>query len=306
MEGGMIMENRFIDLHIHSTRSDGRYTPEELVDKAVNNNIGVMAITDHNVLFPDIEALEKRHKGEVKLLTGSEISCIHTFSNGESKEIHVVVLMYDKEAPNLEKVMMKNQEHNRAEYVSAILKKLKDCGIDIGTYEELCAEIGDTGHIGRMHVAEKMVNRAYVHSISEAFDIYIGDFGLKRAYVQSGIEYVSMHEAISAALLDGAVPVLAHLFYYQLSESGQEELLKTFKAYAGEFGAMETEYARYTEEQRILLRQYADLYGLARSGASDFHGFDYTESLCNGFPYELYEGILKKKRRLDAVRRDIS
>lgn len=112
-----------------------------------------------------------------------------------------------------------------------------------------------------------------------------------------------MQEAVNAALSDGAVPVLAHLNYYQLSEAGQEELLKAFKEYAGEFGAMETEYARYTEEQRILLREYADRYGLAGSGASDFHGFDKKETLCNHFPYELYEGILERKRRLDAVLR---
>ena len=297
------MKNRYVDLHTHSTRSDGCYTPEQLTDLAVKYNISVLAITDHNVLSPDIDALESRHPGEITLLTGSEISCRHTFANGESKEIHVVVLMYDKEALNLEKVVMKNREHNREEYISAILEKLKDCGIDIGTYEELCDEVGDTGHVGRMHMAEKMVKRGYVHSISEAFDIYIGDFGLKRAYVQSGIEYVSMQEAVNAALSDGAVPVLAHLYYYQLSETGQEELLKAFKEYAGEFGAMETEYARYTQEQRILLRKYADRYGLAGSGASDFHGFDEKETLCNEFSYELYEGILERKRRLDAALR---
>lgn len=298
------MKNRYIDLHMHSTRSDGRYTPEELVDMAVKNNISVMAITDHNTLSPDVDALESRHSSEITILTGSEISCRHTFANGESKEIHVVVLMYDKEPPHLKKIVMKNREHNREEYISAILKKLKDCGIDIGTYEELCTEVGESGHVGRMHVAEKMVNRAYVHSIAEAFDIYIGDFGLKRAYVQNGIEYVSMQEVINAALLDGAVPVLAHLYYYQLSEAGQEELLKTFKGYAGEFGAMETDYARYTVEQRSLLRKYADRYGLARSGASDFHGFDEKENLCNCFRYELYEGILERKRRLDVARQD--
>lgn len=297
-----MMKNRYIDFHIHSTRSDGRYTPEELVDMAVKNSINVMAITDHNVLSPDIEALENKHSGKVTILTGSEISCCHTFANGESKEIHVVVLMYDKEAPNLKKVVMKNREHNREGYISAILGKLKDCGIDIGTYDELCADAGESGHIGRMHVAEKMRDKGYVHSITEAFDVFIGDFGLKRAYVSSGIEYVSMEEAVHAALCDGAVPVLAHLYYYQLTESGQEELLKDFKKYVGEFGAMETEYSRYTEEQRVLLRRYADGYELARSCASDFHGFDESETLCNGFPYELFEGIQEKKNRLDAAR----
>lgn len=295
---------KYIDLHTHTIKSDGRFTPEQLVDMAVKNNICVLAITDHNVLSPDVRSLENRHPGEITLLTGSEISCRHTFKNGETKEIHVVVLMYDKDALHLEKIVMKNREHNREKYINAILEKLKGCDIDIGTYEELCAEVGESGHVGRMHVAEKMVKRAYVHSVSDAFDIYIGDFGLKKAYVQSDIAYVSMKEAVDAALSDGGVPVLAHLYYYQLSEAGQEELLKTFKVYVGEFGAIETEYARYTEEQRSLLRQYAYRYGLARSGASDFHGFDEKETLCNCFPYELYEGILERKCRLDAARRD--
>lgn len=299
------MKNGYIDLHTHSTRSDGRYSPEKLVEMAVKNNISVLAITDHNVLSPDIKPLERRYPGEITILTGSEISCRHTFKNGETKEIHVVTLMYDKDdSPNLKKIVMKNRKHNREAYISTILEKLKHCGIDIGSYEELYAEVGESGHVGRMHVAEKMVDRAFVHSISEAFDIYIGDFGQKKAYVQSSIEYVSMQDAISAALLDGAVPVLAHLYYYQLSEAGQEELIEAFKEYAGEFGGMETEYARYTKEQRLLLQKYADRYELARSGASDFHGFDEKETLCNCFPYELYEDILERKHRLDAARRN--
>ena len=297
------MKNRYIDLHTHTTRSDGRCTPGQLVEMAVKNNISVLAITDHNVFSPDVRSLENRHPGEIKLLTGSEISCRHTFTNGETKEIHVVVLMYDKNAPNLAKIVSKNREHNRESYITAILEKLKGCGINIGTYEELCAAAGKSEHVGRMHVAEKMRDMGFVGSITEAFDTFIGDFGLKKAYVQSGIEYVSMREAVKAALLDGAVPVLAHLYYYQLSEAGQEELLKSFKEYAGEFGAIETEYGRYTEEQRILLREYADRYGLARSGASDFHGFDEKETLSNHFPYELYECILERKRRLDVARR---
>ena len=89
------------------------------------------------------------------------------------------------------------------------------------------------------------------------------------------------------------MPVLAHLFYYRLTEAGQEELLKAFKECAGEFGAMETEYTRYSEEQRIVLREYAERYGLARSGGSDFHGFDGAESLCNGFPGDRYRVLLR-------------
>ena len=78
--GRKTMKNRYIDLHTHTTRSDGRCMPGQLVEMAVKNNISVLAITDHNVLSPDVRSLENRHPGEVKLLTGSEISCRHTFT----------------------------------------------------------------------------------------------------------------------------------------------------------------------------------------------------------------------------------
>ena len=290
----------FIDFHIHSTRSDGRYTPEEVTDLAVDSGVTVMALTDHNRLSPDIDELMLRHAGRLTILRGIEISCRHKFADGETKEIHVVALMYDKKAPHLEEIVRRNRKHNREGYILAILGKLKEnCGIDIGTYEELCAEAGESEHVGRMHVARKLRNLGFVRTIDEGFDIYIGDFGLKKAYVESGIEYVDMEEAVRAALSDRAVPVLAHLYYYRLTQAQQDELLETFKGYAGEFGAMETEYARYSEEQRVILRGYADKYGLARSGGSDFHGFAENETLRNGFSYELYEGLLEKKRRLD-------
>ena len=297
------MENKSIDFHVHSTRSDGRYTPEEITDIAVMNGIGMIALTDHNVLAPsNIEDLEKRHTGNLKILRGSEISCCYTFKNDMIKEIHVVVLLYDKEAPNLNKVVIKNQEHNRKGYICSILRKLRECGIDIGTYEDLCAGAVGSCHVGRMHIAERMKDMGFVHTIDEAFDIYIGDFGLKKAFVSSGIEYVSMEEAVHAALCDGAIPVLAHLFYYSLNEMEQEELLQAFKRYAGDFGALETEYARYNENQRIILRRYADRFGFARSCASDFHGFDSNDSLSNNFSITIYEGILEKKKKLDAFR----
>ena len=290
----------FVDFHIHSTRSDGRYTPEEVTDLAAESGVTVMALTDHNMLSPDIDQLMERHAGRLTILRGCEISCRHKFASGETKEIHVVALMYGRRAPHLEELLKRNRKHNREEYISAILRKLKEnCGIDIGTYEELCAEAGESEHVGRMHVAQKLKNFGFVRTIDEGFDVYIGDFGLKKAYVESGIEYADMKEAVQAALSDGAVPVLAHLYYYRLTQTQQDELLETFKEYAGGFGAMETEYARYSEEQRAILRSYADKYRLAKSCGSDFHGFADSETLRNGFPYELYEGLLERKRRLD-------
>jgi len=130
----------FIDFHIHTTRSDGRYTPEEVTDLAVDSGVTVMALTDHNRLSPDIDELMLRHAGRLTILRGIEISCRHKFADGETKEIHVVALMYDKKAPHLEEIVRRNRKHNREGYILAILRKLKEnCGIDIGTYEELCA-----------------------------------------------------------------------------------------------------------------------------------------------------------------------
>lgn len=290
------MDNRYVDFHSHTTRSDGKYTPDELVKLADEAGIGVLALTDHNCLSPDnLAELEESTGKRVHLIPGCEVSCSYTFQDGTSKEIHIVTLMYDLPSVHLARIVEKNNQ-DREGYVSAILKRLREeCGIELGTYQELQKENKGSTYIGRMHVAQKLKNLGYVSSVDEAFDIYIGEFGEKRAYVKSPIQYVPLLEAVEAAIADHAVPVLAHLYFYNLDKAGEEELLSAFTRYAGKYGCMETAYARYSQEQRDNLAKYAARYGLGISAASDFHGQEETISLDNRFPDSFYKSILSRK-----------
>ena len=277
------MKHLRIDFHTHTRLSDGMYTPQQLVDMAREAGIGIMAITDHD--YTEELTVLQRDNPDIRLIQGAEISCIHTAENGKETEIHMVALGIDPENPKLKAVLAKNKPDRRP-YVEAILARLMACGVDIGTYEYLCSRNPDTTHLGRMQIARLMKERGYVSSVDEAFDVYIGAFGQRKAFVPNPLRYVSMEEAAEAVLAAGGVPVLAHLYYYQLPEAAGWDLVRDFRALVGERGAMEVFYGRYSDAQRQELARIADAFGLMYSAASDFHGHGENETLHHEFTYD--------------------
>ncbi len=278
------MKKPFVDFHTHTVRSDGQLTPDELILAAKKAGIGVLAITDHNMLCHDIDELQARHP-DIRLIQGTEISCMY----GET-EVHVIGLNVNRNNERLIKTLEQNNE-NRRVYIDAILARLRDCGIDIGSYEDVCACSPDSKRPGRMHVAKALLSKGYVGSIDEAFDEYVGGFGKKRAFVQNPTRYISMEQAISAIKQAGGIPVLCHLYYYNLFPADAETLVSTFKELAQDNAAMEVAYSRYDKRQRAELCYLANKYGLLPSAASDYHGFEDTATLDNAFPYEIYERL---------------
>ena len=279
------MNNRpCIDLHTHSCLSDGNLTPGELFAAARDAGIRILALTDHNAtaeLAPWRAAFP-----ELTLIQGAEITCRY-----KGIELHVVALGIDPENPMLQAVLKRNQPDRRP-YLSAILDKLRALGLDVGTYDELQAANPHSRHFGRMQIAKEMVNRGYVNSADEAFDIYMGAHGQRLAYVPNPLQYVTLEEAVEAILSAGGIPVLAHLYYYLLDAEGERALVRRFKELAGEKAAMEVEYAAYSRAQRDALGALADEFGLMRSCASDFHGNLEGETLAHGFDVELCRPLL--------------
>lgn len=274
------MKTTYIDLHTHSLRSDGAYTPEQLCAKARDAGIGILALTEHNHT-DDLTNLRKQFP-EIHLIQGTEIGCMYTNTQGEEVEIHVVGLGFDLNHPRIRTVLANNNP-DRIPYISAILDQLRQCGIDLGSYEDMCRRNPNSRQIGRMNIAKCMKELGYVDSVDEAFDRYIGSFGEKRAFVPNPVRYVPMEEAISAVIESGGAAVLAHLYYYGMSEQENIRLVETFKELAGSHGGMEVFYERYNPEQRQKLKQLADRYGLMYSAASDFHGQREKDSLENHF-----------------------
>ena len=279
------MNHPYIDLHTHTCLSDGNLTPEELLTAARAAGIGILAITDHNST-EDLTAWRAAFP-ELTLIQGTEITCRYL-----EKELHVVALGIDPSNPKLRAVLAQNQPDRRP-YLTAILDKLRNLGLDVGTYDELQAANPHSRHFGRMQIAREMVNRGYVNSADEAFDIYMGAHGQRLAYVANPLKYVSLEEAVEAILSAGGVPVLAHLYYYLLDAEGERALVRWFKELAGEKAAMEVKYAAYDRPQRDALKALADEFGLMHSCASDYHGNLEGETLAHGFDRALSEPLLE-------------
>ena len=272
----------YIDLHTHTKRSDGKLTAEELLQQAADAGIGVLALTDHNITPPDLEELQAQFPA-IRLVRGAEVSCRYTTADGHEVELHVVALCFDPQHPRMLDVLGRN-ETDRRPYINALLEKLAVCGIDIGTYDTLRAANPDSRHIGRMHLAKAMAAQGYVKNIEEAFDVYLGAFGQRLAYVPSPIQYASLEEAVAAIRAAGGVPVLAHLYYYQLSGEENLRLVQRFKELAGDAAAMEVEYGRYPRHIRDRLAAMAEEYDLMPSAGSDYHAQAAFETLEHQIP----------------------
>lgn len=298
------MLNQYVDFHCHSILSDGRLDPVALLKEATPY-VRYLALTDHNRLISASEMEEwSRVALGITLVPGAEMSA-HYRPDGwdRSIEIHIVTLFYTPgHAPHLELLAQQSQNQDRKGYVSRILERLRtECGMsDVGTYDQLCAEFPGSGHIGRMCIAQHLLRKKYVKSVEEAFQRYLGSRGERRAYVENPIRYPTMEEVVRAAVLDHAIPVLAHLLYYDdLSDAELEQLVRRFKRAAGEYPAgLEVYYRRYCHEPVLIgrLEQLADRYRLYHSCGSDYHGQDETESLDNRFPVSIYDKLFTAHR----------
>ena len=270
------MKQTYIDLHTHSDRSDGLHSPRELCRRAVEAGLGVLAITDHN-LFTDPRPFAAEFPG-LKLVPGAEFSCWYAAPEGRDVELHIVALGCDPDNKDFNDLVARNHL-DRGPYIGAILEKLRNLGMELGTYEDLVRMYPDKAYIGRRDVALLMKERGCVETVGEAYDVYIGAFGERRAFVPKPKGYASLEEVVQTILGAGGAAVLAHLYYYPLEDP--EELVRRFRELGGQ--AMEVYYSTYTEKQTQSLQALADQYGLMHSAASDYHGQGERDNLESGF-----------------------
>lgn len=280
------MKKGFVDLHTHSSESDGIYQRKELVKKAYEAGIRTLAITDHNYI-EDIKYLQYK---DMVLIQGSEISALFNDLDGNKSEIHIVALGFDENNEKIKDVIKRNQL-NTFNYINMILEKLRLCDIDIGTYEYLKEINSGKTNFGRSLIAKEMVKWGYCKSVKEVLDEYIGDFGSKRAYVENPLDYVSLKEVIEAIKDASGIPVLAHLYCYNFDNRNNHYLLSEFKKYCGDLGAIEVYYGAYNQSQRDELKSFAKQYNLMVSCASDFHGHR-NDCLTHGFSESYVKDIL--------------
>ena len=245
-----------IDLHTHSTFSDGTFTPLQLVKYAEEKGLKAFAITDHDTTEGIKEA--KSIETNVEVISGVEISTRY-----DKKEIHIVGLYVNENDADLNK-QLKYYREKRVTRNFEILEKLNSLGVDItiDDVKESCT--GDV--ISRAHIAKALVSKGFVGSYTEAFDRYLGDN--KCAYVpRETLNYEESMELITKA---GGVPVLAHPLLYKMSDTNLENMMVKLRQKG--LKAVEVYYSTHSNTDTQHVMAMANRVGLIYSGGSDFHG----------------------------------
>ncbi|XIE80083.1 PHP domain-containing protein [Streptomyces sp. SBR177] len=254
-----------IDLHTHSTASDGTDTPAELVRKAAAAGLDVVALTDHDTTRGYGEAIEALPEG-LTLVTGAELSCRY---GGVS--LHMLAYLFDPEEPALlaERELVRDDRVPRAR---AMVTKLQELGVPV-TWEQVARIAGD-GSVGRPHVAEALVELGVVPDVSGAFTPeWIADGG--RAHVQK--HELDPIDAIRLVKAAGGVTVFAHPLAVKRGECVPESAIAEL-AEAGLDG-IEVDHMDHDEPTRARLRGLAKELGLLTTGSSDYHGSRKTVGL---------------------------
>ncbi|MFD5329193.1 PHP domain-containing protein [Streptomyces sp. NPDC127092] len=254
-----------IDLHTHSTASDGTDTPAELVRKAAAAGLDVVALTDHDTTRGYGEAIAALPEG-LTLVTGAELSCRY-----DGVSLHMLAYLFDPEEPALlaERELVRDDRVPRAR---AMVGKLQELGVPV-TWEQVARIAGD-GSVGRPHVAEALVELGVVPDVSGAFTSeWLADGG--RAFVaKHELDPVDAIRLVKAA---GGVTVFAHPLAVKRGECVPESAVAEL-AEAGLDG-IEVDHMEHDEPTRARLRGLAKELGLLVTGSSDYHGSRKTVGL---------------------------
>jgi len=275
-----------VDLHIHTTASDGRFSPAEIVRKSAELGLSVIAISDHDTVNGIAEALAAaKAYPQLTVIPALEINT--DIPHGEAHVLGYFIDFTDREL-NIALEHLRDSRRLRAKKMIAKLDKL---GVHIKW--ERVQEIAGDGTIGRPHLAQAMLEKGYIAANQEAFTRYIGKGG--PAHVER--EKITPTGAVELILHANGLPVLAHPFTINDAETMIIELKQ-----AGLVG-IETYYKDYDAGQIAELVRLANKHNLITTGGTDFHGIDEArETVIGGFdvPMESAEQLiaLARKRKL--------
>ena len=247
-----------VDLHLHSTFSDGSLTPEQLVELAESVGLTAVALTDHDTTAGNPALVRAASGRPLRAVPGVEISV--DFSPGT---MHVLAYCLDAVNQGLEDALERIRG-GRADRNGRILQRLNDLGIGL-TMADVATHAGD-GVVGRPHFAQAMVDKGYVRSTREAFDLYLAKG--KPAYEDR--LRLGPAEAMSLIRESAGVPVLAHPFTISYGPVELEKCVAELR----EMGlqGIEAYYSEHTRQQEKQYLALAEKYRLVPTGGSDFHG----------------------------------
>ncbi|WP_369172215.1 PHP domain-containing protein [Streptomyces sp. R28] len=247
-----------IDLHTHSTASDGTDTPAELVRNAAAAGLDVVALTDHDTTRGHAEAIAALPRG-LTLITGAELSC-----RLDGISMHMLAYLFDPEEPALlaERELVRDDRVPRAQ---GMVAKLNELGVPV-TWEQVLRIAGD-GSVGRPHVASALVELGVVPTVGDAFtEDWLADGG--RAFVEK--HETDPFEAIRLVKAAGGVAVFAHPAASKRGRTVPESAIADLAA-AGLDG-IEVDHMDHDPDTRARLRGLAKELGLLTTGSSDYHG----------------------------------
>ena len=278
-----------IDLHIHTTYSDGMLNPEQIVDTALECELDVIALTDHdNVLSYDIAQNYVKEKNiNLEIISGVEINTIY-----KGYEVHILGYLMDKQ--NSQFIDLINfQQKARIEQTHKIIELLaKKQGIKI-KFEDIQKLVAPKGSIGRPHIARAITNAGGTASVIEAYSKFINN--KSDVYVER--KTVSPHDAVEIISEAGGIPVFAHPIDVDIADKLTVELmnygLRGIEAYHRKHSPAAVEHFSSLAEQ----------YGLIVTGGSDFHAPSMNHGVIlmgkNFVPESIYDNLLREKKRID-------
>jgi predicted metal-dependent phosphoesterase TrpH len=243
---------RFVDLHTHSTASDGTLPPEQVIEAAARCGLAALALTDHDTIDGVRAARQAAERVGIRVIAGVELSAFD-----EEREIHVLALHLS----NLDSLEQRLAELRASRHVRAgkIVEKLNALGVPL-TLEEVLQQ-ANGGSVGRPHVARALIARGSVPDFREAFMRYLGNNG--SAFVAK--ERLSIQDAIAIAHEAGAIAIWAHP-----SDGGRRERLEPLVGLG--LDGVEIKHPSHSGEDMKRLQALTDFFGLVPSGGSDWHG----------------------------------
>jgi 3',5'-nucleoside bisphosphate phosphatase len=248
-----------IDLHTHSTCSDGTDPPERIPELAAAAGCSAVALTDHDTLSCLDRARVRAGQLGIEMVPGCEVSCLYRGASA-----HVLVYFVEEGTQPLDTELARLRD-DRVARNRRLAARLAELGVPI-TYDDIVAEAATESSAGRPHVAALLVRRGLAESVPDAFDRWLGEDG--PAYVPKA--RVTPAAIAAAAASSGGVAVLAHPLTLGLEGAALDDAAAEL-AEAGLTG-IEAYYGRYTPGERTALVALARRHGLVPTGGSDYHG----------------------------------
>jgi len=251
---------KIIDMHTHTYYSDGELSPQELIEKAINKNIGVLSITDHDTIN-GIKTVDKNKYPEIKIINGIELSV-----KRNKGRMHILGYGIDLENKDLNDKMYELRDNSLNHVLSLMEQIKKDYGIRF-KYEDIKELINANHNLGRPDLARLCIKYGYASSVQDAFDKYLIDANTKILGHNKGLTY---EEAISLIKNSNGIPVIAHPKSLELEEKDLLELLKDM-INCGLKG-IEVYHSSHSKEEMDYYLKIANKFNLLISGGSDYHG----------------------------------